>query len=62
MTPGEHVAIHPPGGAPGHPRNSHGSGHLHTDGGDRSVQPGGGTDSGHQVQVVDAASGTLHDI
>lgn len=60
LTPGEHVAIHPPGGAPGNPRNSHGSGHLHTDGGDRSFQSGGGTDSGHQIQVVVDVGGTLH--
>lgn len=60
VTAGEHVAVHPPGGAPSHPRNCHGSGHLHTDGGDRSFQSGGGTDSGHQVQVVDAVGGTLH--
>lgn len=60
VTAGEHVAVHPPGGAPSHPRNRHGSGHLHTDGGDRSFQSGGGTDSGLQVQVVEAVGGTLH--
>lgn len=50
-TQGEHVAVHPPGGASGHSGNSHGSGHLDSDGWNWCVQPGCWADSGHQVQV-----------
>lgn len=45
------MAVYSPGGASGHAGNRHGSGHLHTDGGNRHIQPGCGADFGHQVQV-----------
>lgn len=57
--PGEHVAVDPPRGASGDSGNSHGSGHLHTDGWDWGVQPGCWTDFGHQVQVGSRSSVSL---
>lgn len=49
--PGEYVAVYSPGGASGNSGNRHGSGNFHTDGGNRHIQPGCGTDFGHKVQV-----------
>lgn len=45
------MAVYSPGGASGNSGNRHGSGNFHTDGGNRHIQPGCGTDFGHQVQV-----------
>lgn len=49
---GKHVAFNPPGGASSHTRHSDGIGHIHTDDWHRHFQPGGGTDTGHHVQVT----------
>lgn len=49
---GEHVAFHPTGGASSHTGHCDGIGHIHTDDWHRRFQSGGGTDTGHQVQVT----------
>jgi len=49
---GEHVAFYPTGGASSHTGHCDGIGHIHTDDRHRHFQSGGGTDTGHQVQVT----------
>jgi len=49
--PGEHVAIHTPGGQSGNYWHSNGSDHIYTDGGHRTVKYRRRTDSGQHRKV-----------